>query len=166
MPVSKEELLNKLAQIQEQAQMTLDELPMRLAKDRLRLIIGLTKYLATYDAQKALYEADPRIPAWSELAEEVSSDPVIAGFVASSQNGVPMPNIPQMGSVWDLWNAAQVQIIKGADPAGTWTKMVSDLEATIDALADRVDAQFRKWKGRLVNHKSSKTRRSSTLTGT
>lgn len=91
----------------------------------------LTKYLATYDAQKALYEADPRIPAWSELAEEVSSDPVIAGFVASSQNGVPMPNIPQMGSVWDLWNAAQVQIIKGADPAGTWTTMVSDLEATI-----------------------------------
>jgi arabinogalactan oligomer/maltooligosaccharide transport system substrate-binding protein len=91
----------------------------------------LTKYLATYDAQKALYEADPRIPAWSELAEEVSSDPVIAGFVASSQNGVPMPNIPEMGSVWDLWNAAQVQIIKGADPAGTWTAMVSDLETTI-----------------------------------
>lgn len=91
----------------------------------------LTKYLATYDAQKALYEADPRIPAWSDLAEEVSSDPVIAGFVASSQNGVPMPNIPEMGSVWDLWNAAQVQIIKGADPAGTWTSMVSDLEATI-----------------------------------
>jgi hypothetical protein len=47
MPVTKDELLNKLSQIQEQAQMTLDELPMRLAKDRLRLIIGLTKYLAT-----------------------------------------------------------------------------------------------------------------------
>lgn len=47
MPLTKDELLNKLGQIQEQAQMTLDELPMRLAKDRLRLIIGLTKYLAT-----------------------------------------------------------------------------------------------------------------------
>lgn len=91
----------------------------------------LTTYLATYDAQKALYEADPRIPAWSDLAEEVSSDPVIAGFVASSQTGVPMPNIPQMGEVWDLWNAAQVQIIKGADPASTWTTMVSDLETAI-----------------------------------
>lgn len=91
----------------------------------------LTHYLATYDAQKALYEADPRIPAWSELATEVSADPVIAGFVESSQNGVPMPNIPEMGKVWDLWNAAQVQIIKGADPTGTWTKMVSDLEALI-----------------------------------
>jgi hypothetical protein len=45
--VTKDELLNKLGQIQEQAQMTLDELPMRLAKDRLRLIIGLAKYLTT-----------------------------------------------------------------------------------------------------------------------
>jgi hypothetical protein len=42
MPVTKDELLNKLGQIQEQAQMTLDELPMRL-----RLIIGLSKYLTT-----------------------------------------------------------------------------------------------------------------------
>lgn len=91
----------------------------------------LVNYLATEDAQRALYEADPRIPAWSTIAEEVSADPVIAGFVASSQNGVPMPNIPQMGSVWDLWNAAQVQIIKGADPVSTWDKMVADLEATI-----------------------------------
>ncbi len=91
----------------------------------------LTNYLATDEAQKALYEADPRIPAWSTLAEEVSSDANIAGFVASSKNGVPMPNIPEMASVWDLWNAAQVQIIKGADAESTWTKMVSDLEAAI-----------------------------------
>lgn len=91
----------------------------------------LTKYLATYDAQKALYEADPRIPAWTKLADEVSSDPVIAGFVASAKAGVPMPNIPEMGAVWDLWNAAQVQIIKGADPASTWSKMVSDVQAAI-----------------------------------
>ncbi|HWV89157.1 MAG TPA: hypothetical protein VNZ59_03650, partial [Burkholderiales bacterium] len=37
----------KLEQIQEQAQLTLDELPLRLAKDRLRLIIGLARYLST-----------------------------------------------------------------------------------------------------------------------
>ena len=46
-PLTKEDLLNKLAQIQEQAQLTLDELPVRLAKDRLRLIVGLAKYLRT-----------------------------------------------------------------------------------------------------------------------
>ena len=43
----KYELLAKLQQIQEQAQLTLDELPLRLAKDRLRLIIGLARYLST-----------------------------------------------------------------------------------------------------------------------
>lgn len=43
----KEEILAKLEQIQEQAQLTLDELPLRLAKDRLRLIIGLARYLST-----------------------------------------------------------------------------------------------------------------------
>jgi hypothetical protein len=43
----KDEILAKLEQIQEQAQLTLDELPLRLAKDRLRLIIGLARYLAT-----------------------------------------------------------------------------------------------------------------------
>ncbi|WOF24313.1 extracellular solute-binding protein [Microbacterium betulae] len=91
----------------------------------------LVNYLGTEDAQRALYEADPRIPAFSSLAEEVSSDPIIAGFVASSQNGVPMPSIPEMGSVWDLWNAAEVQIIGGADPASTWSQMVSDLEAEL-----------------------------------
>jgi hypothetical protein len=43
----KKEILTKLEQIQEQAQLTLDELPLRLAKDRLRLIIGLARYLTT-----------------------------------------------------------------------------------------------------------------------
>ena len=42
----KREILGKLEQIQEQAQLTLDELPLRLAKDRLRLIIGLARYLS------------------------------------------------------------------------------------------------------------------------
>ena len=43
----KREILAKLEQIQEQAQLTLDELPLRLAKDRLRLIVGLARYLST-----------------------------------------------------------------------------------------------------------------------
>ena len=43
----KNEFRAKLEQIQEQAQLTLEELPLRLAKDRLRLIIGLARYLQT-----------------------------------------------------------------------------------------------------------------------
>lgn len=91
----------------------------------------LVNYLGTEDAQRALYEADPRIPAWTTLADEVSSDPVTAGFVESAKGGVPMPSIPEMGSVWDLWNAAQVQIINGSDPVSTWNTMVTDLQTTL-----------------------------------
>ncbi|WP_243073590.1 extracellular solute-binding protein [Microbacterium sp. SS28] len=91
----------------------------------------LVNYLATDDAQRALYDADPRIPAWSSLAEEVSSDPVIAGFLASSQNGVPMPSIPEMGTVWDYWNAAEAQIIAGADPVSTWNTMIDSLNGAL-----------------------------------
>lgn len=91
----------------------------------------LVNYLGTEEAQRALYEADPRIPAWSTLATEVSSDPVIAGFLASSKTGVPMPSIPEMGSVWEYWNAAESQIIAGADPVSTWNTMNADLEAAL-----------------------------------
>lgn len=65
----KDEILAKLDQIQEQAQLTLDELPLRLAKDRLRLIIGLARYLSTTvdmtwdeDASAAAAEDDARRP--------------------------------------------------------------------------------------------------------
>ena len=91
----------------------------------------LVNYLGTEDAQRALYEADPRIPAYSSIADEVSSDPIIAGFLASSKGGVPMPSIPEMGSVWDFWNAAEAQIISGADPTTTWGTMITNLETSL-----------------------------------
>ena len=91
----------------------------------------LVNYLGTEDAQRALYEADPRIPAYTTIADEVSSDPIIAGFLASSKGGVPMPSIPEMGSVWDFWNAAEAQIISGADPKKTWDTMIDNLTASL-----------------------------------
>ena len=43
--LKKDELLEKLTQIHQQAELTLAELPRGLAKDRLQLIVGLAKYL-------------------------------------------------------------------------------------------------------------------------
>ena len=45
--MTEEEMLEKLKQIEEQARMTLNELPLRLAKDRLKLVIGLAQYMRT-----------------------------------------------------------------------------------------------------------------------
>lgn len=93
----------------------------------------LANYMSTDEAQRALYDADPRIPALTEVAEGVADDPVIAGFLASAQNGVPMPNIPEMGAVWDFWNPVQIALINGEDPESIWPTMVSSIE---NAIAD------------------------------
>lgn len=91
----------------------------------------LANYMSTDEAQQALYEADPRIPALTSVAEEVASDPVIAGFLESAQNGVPMPNIPEMGAVWEFWNPVQIALIKGENPQDVWPTMVSNIESAI-----------------------------------
>jgi len=43
-----------------------------------------------------------------------SSDPVLAQFSNASKGGVPMPNIPQMNSVWSDLGQAWVRSTKGA----------------------------------------------------
>ncbi|ANC31485.1 sugar ABC transporter substrate-binding protein [Isoptericola dokdonensis] len=93
----------------------------------------LTNYITTDEAMQALYDADPRLPAFSTTAEAVASDPIVAGFLASAQQGTPMPSIPEMGDVWDHWNAAEASIISGqAKPKAAWDKMLADLDTTLN----------------------------------
>ena len=91
----------------------------------------LVNYIATADVQTALFEAGGRPPALTESFEAAQSDPHVAGFAEVGANGVPMPSVPQMGSVWDDWGKAQAAIMKGADPASTWTKMATDIQGKI-----------------------------------
>jgi hypothetical protein len=55
----KEDLIRKLVQIQEQARVTMEDLPatQKLAHDRLKLIVGLAGYVAT--AIQLVAEAAP-----------------------------------------------------------------------------------------------------------
>jgi arabinogalactan oligomer/maltooligosaccharide transport system substrate-binding protein len=88
-------------------------------------------YIATEPVQTALYKAGNRPPALTAAYDKAASDPIIKGFGDVGANGVPMPSIPQMGSVWEFWGVAEANIIKGADPASTWTKMAADIQAKI-----------------------------------
>lgn len=65
----------------------------------------LLDYLASDDAMKAMYEADPRTPAWKATQALVTDDAGKA-FLESASTGQPMPSIPQMNSVWDDWTKA------------------------------------------------------------
>jgi hypothetical protein len=62
--MNQDELIRKLVQIEEQAQLTLEEFPKSLTKERQRMIIALARYIRT-DVSKRMEEAA------GELADRV-----------------------------------------------------------------------------------------------
>ncbi|MGO1317320.1 MAG: sugar ABC transporter substrate-binding protein, partial [Cellulomonadaceae bacterium] len=95
----------------------------------------LTNYIATVDAQVALFEAGDRTPALTEAADQVvANDPIAAGFREVGADAVPMPSIPEMASVWTFWGNTEAGIVSGSlDPVQGWQKMISDIEGAISA---------------------------------
>ena len=59
----------------------------------------VANYMTTPAAQLALAIANGRYPANTVAGKQVH-DPVLAQFGKAGTGGVPMPNIPQMASVW------------------------------------------------------------------
>ncbi|MUL40186.1 maltose ABC transporter substrate-binding protein [Streptomonospora sp. PA3] len=77
----------------------------------------VTNYVTDPELATALYEADPRPPALTEVMEKVSKDdPAVAKFIDAGADGRPMPAIPQMDAIWDPFGKAQAAVIGGADP--------------------------------------------------
>lgn len=92
----------------------------------------LVNYIATDEAQLALYEAGNRPPALSSAAETASEDPITAGFAAVGAEAVPMPSIPEMGSVWAFWGVTEANVLTGAaEPVAAWDKMIADIQGAI-----------------------------------
>jgi len=73
----------------------------------------VANYISTPSAQLALSSANGRYPANIAAGKQVN-DPVLAQFGKAGTGGVPMPNIPQMDSVWSDLGAAWVKSTKGA----------------------------------------------------
>ena len=71
----------------------------------------VVNFFTTPSAQTQLAAAGGRAPANLKAR---SSDPVLAQFRQASKGGVPMPNIPQMDSVWSDLGQAWVRSTKGA----------------------------------------------------
>lgn len=76
----------------------------------------LLDYMATTDAMKALYDVDPRPPAYIPLRDSLN-DPDLTAFQQAGLVGVPQPSIPQMSSVWGAAQTAQQLVIQGDETA-------------------------------------------------
>jgi len=65
----------------------------------------LLEYVATSEAMQAIFDADPRPSAFLPVREAIE-DPIILGFVNAGAEGLAMPAIPAMSSVWSAWGDA------------------------------------------------------------
>ena len=72
----------------------------------------LFDYIATNEAMASLYSADPRPPAFLETRDSLE-DEVMLGFVAAGTEGLAMPAIPEMSSVWTAWGGAMELVRTG-----------------------------------------------------
>ncbi|MBK9751229.1 MAG: extracellular solute-binding protein [Chloroflexi bacterium] len=76
----------------------------------------LIDFMATESAMQAMYDVDPRPPAFVPLLETLA-DPDLEAFQSAGLVGVPQPSIPEMSSVWGAAANAQQFIIQGDLPA-------------------------------------------------
>jgi maltose-binding protein MalE len=70
-------------------------------------------YMMRPAGQVALAAANGRFPA-NTVAGKSVKDPVLAQFGQAGTGGIPMPNIPQMSSVWSDLGGAWVKSTKGS----------------------------------------------------
>ncbi len=64
----------------------------------------LSNYINTKDIMYKIWQADPRIPARYDVQKLAEAHATwLAGFTEALKNTTPMPNIPQMASVWNAW---------------------------------------------------------------
>lgn len=86
-------------------------------------------YVATDSFMQAMFEADPRPPAWTGV--DTSSDPNLENFVAAGENAIPMPAIPEMGAVWTAAGDALTLISQGEDPIEAYNTANEQILAAI-----------------------------------
>jgi arabinogalactan oligomer/maltooligosaccharide transport system substrate-binding protein len=73
------------------------------SKQQLLAQTFLTEIVASQDFMQQIYETGLRPSAYKSVLATMS-DPDLVAMGEAGANAMPMPNIPEMGSVWTAWN--------------------------------------------------------------
>jgi arabinogalactan oligomer / maltooligosaccharide transport system substrate-binding protein len=76
----------------------------------------LTEFVATDEFMQKIAEAGTRPSAFTAVLDK-TSDPDLKAMGQSGVNAIPMPNIPEMGSVWTAANNGISLAVSGQQPA-------------------------------------------------
>jgi maltose/maltodextrin transport system substrate-binding protein len=101
--------------------------------NQIQAIEFMSDYINTPDTMYKIWQADPRIPARYDVAAKAEAvAPWLKGFVNALSNTTPMPNIPQMASVWNAWtNALNLATSGKESPQDALTTAVQQIKQAI-----------------------------------
>lgn len=104
------------------------------SRNKILAEVFLREFVVDVDTSLAIFEADPRPPAYIPALEVVSEDPIVRGVGESASVGVPMPSIPEMGSVWTAWSdAIELVMNQELDPQTALDQAVDQILALIES---------------------------------
>lgn len=72
----------------------------------------LTEFVATEETMQLLYETGLRPSAFKAVLD-ATEDADLKAMGEAGANAIPMPNIPEMGSVWSAWNNGIIMALNG-----------------------------------------------------
>ena len=86
------------------------------SKQQLLAQTFLTEIVASQDFMQQIYETGLRPSAYKSVLATMS-DPDLVAMGEAGASAMPMPNIPEMGSVWTAWNNGIALATAGTQPA-------------------------------------------------
>ena len=118
--------------------------------------VFLKEFVVSTDTCLAMFARDPRPPAYKPALDLLEDDIVVQGVRESGAAGVPMPSIPEMGSVWTAWSdAIELVMNQELEPQEALDLAVAaNSRARFDRLADDSSSQ-----GRFVSARHSDSAR-------
>jgi arabinogalactan oligomer/maltooligosaccharide transport system substrate-binding protein len=81
------------------------------------IAVDIMKFYTSAEQQQTMAKATGEVPANTAAAAALASDPIVKGFNDQAVDGVPLPNTPFMGALWDPAAKAYTALWTGsADP--------------------------------------------------
>jgi arabinogalactan oligomer/maltooligosaccharide transport system substrate-binding protein len=91
----------------------------------------LTEVFATQEFMQALFDAGDRPSAFNAV-RDATDDADLAAFGVAGADGLPMPAIPEMSSVWEAWtNAITLTITQQQDAASAFQTAAEQVRTLI-----------------------------------
>jgi len=98
--------------------------------------VDLMKYYGSTEVQVQLAKVNKQVPANIKAQDQVKDDPIIAGFIKQTANGVPLPNSEFIAAMWDpfgkmtqaIWTGAAAPDQAVKDGAALFDEKVADLK--------------------------------------